>query len=116
MRRGLDVLASFRETALNFGVTHVRAIGCSAFRDAANGAEFVAGAGEEGWAIEVIDGDREADWIQRGVADTVGPDVLGEDTALTLDIGGGSVETVLWDRQAIHGRFSLDLGVARLTD
>lgn len=116
MRRGLDVLASFRETALNFGVTHVRAIGCSALRDAANGAEFVAGAGERGWAIEVIDGDREADWIQRGVADTVGPDVLGEDTALTLDIGGGSVETVLWDRQAIRGRFSLDLGVARLTD
>ena len=116
MRRGLDVLSSFRETALNFGVTHVRAIGCSALRDAANGAEFVRRAGEQGWAIEVIDGGQEAAWIQRGVADTVPQDVLGTDAALTLDIGGGSVEAVLWDRQAVHGRFSLDLGVARLTD
>ena len=116
MRRGLDVLSSFRETALNFGVTHVRAIGCSALRDAANGAEFVRRAGERGWAIEVIDGAQEAEWIQRGVADTVPQDVLGSDAALTLDIGGGSVEAVLWDGQAVHGRFSLDLGVARLTD
>lgn len=116
MRRGLDVLSSFRETALNFGVTHVRAIGCSALRDAANGAEFVRRASEQGWAIEVIDGGQEAEWIQRGVADTVPQDVLGTDAALTLDIGGGSVEAVLWDGKAVHGRFSLDLGVARLTD
>ena len=71
MRRGLDVLASFRETALNFGVTHGRAIGCSALRDAANGAEFVAGAGERGWAIAIIDGDREAacnvDEVERAI-------------------------------------------------
>ena len=116
MRRALDVLSSFRETTLNFGVTHVRAIGCSALRDAANGAEFVRLADESGWTIEVIDGGQEAEWIQQGVADTVPQDVLGTDAALTLDIGGGSVEAVLWDRQAVHGRFSLDLGVARLTD
>ena len=116
MRRGLDVLSSFRETALNFGVTHVRAIGCSALRDAANGAEFVRLADERGWAIEVIDGAQEAEWIQCGVADTVPQDAMRTDSALTLDIGGGSVEAVLWDRNALHGRFSLDLGVARLTD
>jgi exopolyphosphatase/guanosine-5'-triphosphate,3'-diphosphate pyrophosphatase len=90
MRRGLDVLSSFRETALNFGVTHARAIGCSALRDAANGNEFVRRADEQGWAIEVIDGAQEAEWIQRGVADTVPQDVLGTDAALTLDIGSGT--------------------------
>lgn len=116
MRRGLDVLASFRETAINFGVTHVRAIGCSAFRDASNGADFVERAREIGWSIEVIDGELEAHWIQQGVAATVPPEVLGDQTALTLDIGGGSVEAVLWNQTTVHGRFSLDLGVARLTD
>ena len=116
MRRGLDVLASFRETALNFGATHGRAIGCSALRDATNGAEFVSRANAVGWSIEIIDGELEAEWMQRGVADTVQPDILGEDTALTIDIGGGSVEAVLWDKEAVHGRYSLDLGVARLTD
>ena len=116
MRRGLDVLASFRETAINFGVTHVRAIGCSAFRDASNGVEFVERAREIGWSIEVIDGQKEAHWIQTGVAATVPSEVLGGQTALTLDIGGGSVEAVLWNQETVHDRFSLDLGVARLTD
>lgn len=116
MRRGLDVLASFRETAINFGVTHVRAIGCSAFRDASNGDEFVERAREIGWSIEVIDGQKEAHWIQTGVAATVPSEILGGQTALTLDIGGGSVEAVLWNHETVHGEFSLDLGVARLTD
>ena len=116
MRRGLDVLASFRQTAINFGVTHVRAVGCSALRDASNGVDFSYRARDMGWSIEVIQGDQEALWIQQGVAATVSPAVLGDRTALTLDIGGGSVEAVVWDSQAVCGRFSLDLGVARLTD
>lgn len=115
-RRGLDVLSSFRETARNYGVTHVRAIGCSALRDASNGPDFVEAARQLGWVVNVIDGDQEAHWIQMGVADTVPPAQLGDDTAVTLDIGGGSVEMVVWNREAVLGRFSLDLGVARLTD
>lgn len=115
-RRGLDVLSSFRETARNYGVTHVRAIGCSALRDASNGPNFVEAARQLGWEIQVIDGDLEAHWIQMGVADTVPTNRIGDETAVTLDIGGGSVEMVVWNREAVLGRFSLDLGVARLTD
>ena len=72
-RRGLDVLSSFRETARNYGVTHVRAIGCSALRDASNGPDFVKAARQLGWDVNVIAGDQEAHWIQLGVADTVPP-------------------------------------------
>ena len=46
MRRGLDVLSSFRETALNFGVTHVRAIGVQS-RDAR---QFLPARGHQGTA------------------------------------------------------------------
>lgn len=116
MRRGWDVLKSFKETALNLGVTHLRAIGCSALRDAANAGEFLERAAEIGWDIGVIDGEREADWIHLGVADTFPLDVLGARSALTLDIGGGSVECVLWDARGVRDRRSLDIGVARLTD
>ena len=116
MRRGLDVLSSFREAALNLGVTHLRAVGCSALRDAANAPDFLRRAADLGWAIDVIDGDQEAHWIHLGVADTVPLDSLGDRVALTLDIGGGSVECVVWDREQVFGRYSLDLGVARLTD
>ena len=116
MRRGWDALASFREAALNLGATHFRAIGCSALRDAANAKDFLQQAAEIGWQVEVIEGQREADWIHQGVADTVPDAVLGDRTALTLDIGGGSVECVVWNRDGVLGRHSLDIGVARLTD
>lgn len=116
MRRGVDALKSFRETALNYGVTHLRAVGCSALRDASNRDVFVGLAQDVGWPLEIIDGDREAMWIHLGVADTVDAAALGQKEAWTLDIGGGSVECILWNARQVHGHFSLDLGVARLND
>ena len=116
MRRGLDVLASFLDTARNYGVHHVRAFGCSALRDASNGREFVQAAQTMGWHIEVIDGAAEAEWIHLGVADTMRHVDTLPDSLLTVDIGGGSVELVHWTEDGILGRWSLELGVARLTD
>ena len=115
-RRGLDVLSSFRETAGNFDVDHYRAFGCSAIRDASNGAEFTTAAKRIGWEIEVLDGPSEAQWIHLGVADSMRGCDMGEKPLLTVDIGGGSVELIHWTRQEMLGRWSLDLGVARLTD
>ena len=116
MRRGLDVLDSFGQTARNYGVQYFRALGCSALRDAANGADFVQAAQLRGWNIEVVDGASEAQWIHLGVKDTLSHLDLAGDSALTVDIGGGSVELIHWSQAAVLGRWSLDLGVARLTD
>ena len=38
------------------------------------------------------------------------------DALLTVDIGGGSVELIHWTPEQVLGAWSLDLGVARLTD
>ena len=116
VRRGLDVLGSFLDTARNYGVHFVRAFGCSALRDASNGQEFVREARKRGWNIEVIDGAEEAHWIYLGVADTMQNIEALPSSLLTLDIGGGSVELVHWSENGALGRWSLDLGVARLTD
>ena len=115
-RRGLDVLKSFRETAGNFNVDHYRAFGCSAIRDASNGGAFVRDALEAGWDIEVLEGAAEAHWIHLGVADSMSTHALGDTPLLTVDIGGGSVEFIHWTASEVLGRWSLDLGVARLTD
>ena len=116
IRRGLDVLSSFRETARNFNVDGVRVFGCSALRDAANGGAFVEAAKEIGWEIDVIDGSTEAHWIHLGVADSMGAAGPLPDALLTVDIGGGSVEFIHWTPNEVLGRWSLELGVARLTD
>lgn len=115
-RRGLDVLRSFHDSAANFNVDHVQAFGCSALRDASNGQDFVQEASETGWNIEVLDGAAEAQWIHLGVRDSMSPHPLGDAHVITVDIGGGSVEFILWNAGAVLGRWSLDLGVARLTD
>jgi len=116
MRRGLDVLDAFGDTVRNFNVDQVRAFGCSALRDASNGADFVAAAAEKGWHIEVVDGGTEAEWIHLGVRDTMRHVEQGPGSILTVDIGGGSVELIHWAGERTLGRWSLDLGVARLTD
>jgi|GEM_PF-360532 exopolyphosphatase/guanosine-5'-triphosphate,3'-diphosphate pyrophosphatase len=116
MRRGADVLKAFWDTACNCDVSHIRAIGCSALRDARNGSDFVDMGKAIGWPIEVIDGLQEATYIHQGVAATVQAEHWSGLPALTMDIGGGSVEFILWDRSSVLGRFSLDLGVSRLTD
>lgn len=116
VRRGLDVLEAFADTAKNYSVDRVRAFGCSALRDASNGPQFVAAAAHRGWHIEVVDGQAEAEWIHLGVKDTLSPAAQGPNAALTVDIGGGSVELIHWTQEQILGRWSLDLGVARLTD
>lgn len=116
MRRGLDVLSSFGDTVRNYGVQQVRIMGCSALRDASNGKEFVRLAADAGWNMEVLDGQREAEWIHLGVADSMGHLSPLPDSVLTVDIGGGSVEWVHWCEEGILGAWSLDLGVARLTD
>ena len=116
MLRGVDVLRSFHETACNHGVQWARAFGCSAVRDAANGDAFVRAALETGWHVEVLDGDTEAAMIHTGVADTLNQEPAWPDALLTVDIGGGSVELVHWSESEVMGSWSLDLGVARLTD
>ncbi|MCH1576226.1 MAG: hypothetical protein L7S67_08120 [Flavobacteriales bacterium] len=116
MRRGLDVLDAFGDTVRNYNVDQVRAFGCSALRDAANGAQFVADAAQKGWHIEVVDGGTEAEWIHLGVRDTMRHAEQGPASVLTVDIGGGSVELIHWAGERTLGRWSLDLGVARLTD
>lgn len=115
-RRGIDVLKSFRDTAANFNVDHVAAFGCSALRDAHNGPEFVEVAGTIGWDIRILDGPTEAHLIHMGVSDSVRERTVLPPSLMTVDIGGGSVELIHWSPEGVMGKWSLDMGVARLTD
>ena len=87
----------------------VRAYGTAAFRTAANGPALRAELSELlGTQIEIIDGDREAQLIARGVLAGGLPRPGG---SLIMDIGGGSVEYILLDEagQALASK-SLPVG------
>ena len=82
-------------------------------RDAKNGQDFVAQTKElTGFDINVISGQHEARLIQEGIALNFENPV--EETCMTMDIGGGSVEFIVWNGDGIQWAQSFDVGVARL--
>ena len=117
--RGLDALRTFHQALHNYNVKFVRLVGTSALRDASNGTAFAEAVHRQfGWDMGIIGGEEEADWIFRGVAQTL-TDAL--DRVLIMDIGGGSVEFVVAQRTGTgawqsKAALSLDAGVARLEE
>jgi exopolyphosphatase/guanosine-5'-triphosphate,3'-diphosphate pyrophosphatase len=98
------VLADYRRELEALDAERSLAVATSAVRDAANGAEFLAGV-ERAFRLptRLLSGDEEAELTRRGVG-AVG------DTALVVDVGGGSTELI-----AAGFRTSLDIGSTRLS-
>ena len=114
MNRGLDALQTHKENCEKHQVSAIKVIATSAVRSASNGADFVKRVKEElGLEIEVIDGEREAELIWKGVRLT---GLLDHEVGLIMDIGGGSTEFILADAEQVHWKRSYDLGVTRLAE
>ena len=90
----------------------VKAVATSAVRDASNREEFVKAIKEKfGIDVEVISGDREATLIYKGIRESM---FLYDENVLMLDIGGGSCEFIIADKEKILWKASFQIGVARL--
>ena len=114
--RALTVLRYFREQLDRFGIAPetVTTIGTSAIRVAANQTQFIERVRQEtGLRVRVISGDEEAALIYRGVRSS---GALGPDTSLVMDIGGGSVEFILGNRERIFWKQSFEIGGQRLLE
>jgi exopolyphosphatase / guanosine-5'-triphosphate,3'-diphosphate pyrophosphatase len=112
--RGLDALAAHAANIRNFEVTKVFAFATSALRDAGNGKQFIEDAKRiTGIDIALIDGNEEAELIYEGICQTT---TLGEESALIMDIGGGSTEFIIANKNGIKWKQSFLLGVSRLYD
>lgn len=109
--RGIETLKSFKQEIEKQQVQQTLAIATSAVRSAANGNDFVDAAKQQaGINIEVIDGDKEAEYIYKGVKAT---GVINS-TSLIMDIGGGSTEFIICDHQKLLWKKSYNIGAARL--
>lgn len=112
MIRGIDALYAHKTNLANFEVTNFKVFATSAIREAKNGRDFVALVKKKlGLEIEVIDGNREAELIYKGISATID---LGEAPSLMIDIGGGSTEFIIANKHEIFWKKSYLLGVSRL--
>lgn len=112
--RAIGTLTGFKQQLDAFGVSEVKVLATSAVRNAANGVDFVIDVFEQtGLRVEIITGDREAELIYHGVKSAVD---IGPETALVMDIGGGSVEFIIGNQQQLFWKQSFEIGAQRLLD
>ncbi len=83
-------------------------------RDASNGKVFLEKAEQEtAIVVQTISGEREAELIYYGVRNAV---KMENATSLIIDIGGGSTEFIIADKNNILWKYSFLLGAARLIE
>ena len=110
MARGIQAMVKFKEICDDYMVHHPMAIGTSALRDAKNKNIFINAVHKEtGIKIEVISGEKEAEYIFKGVKKT-----FTQDSGVIMDIGGGSTEIIYFKNKQIIKKKSFDIGVSRI--
>ncbi|MBX3028465.1 Ppx/GppA family phosphatase [bacterium] len=111
---GVRTLAGFRTLAERQGVSRITAVATSAVREAANGGDFIERVESDvGLRVKVIPGREEARLIYLGVRHAID---LSDKPTLIVDIGGGSVEFILTEKEEAVALESHKIGVARLSE
>jgi len=116
IQRGIQGLQYFQQVFEKEGITNgnILATATSAVRNANNGDEFCQRVLDEtGIKIQVISGEEEANLIYEGVK--LGMDI-GLEPSMIMDIGGGSVEFIICDKNRIMYKRSFEIGGQRLMD
>jgi len=112
--RTLAAIYSFHEIILQNQVEQVRLVGTAALRRAVNAQHLVNLIKmKTRLELEIISGKEEARLSAAGVLSVLKP--LPQ-TALIVDLGGGSTEIVLYDDQQVRFSCSYPLGVVRLQE
>lgn len=112
--RAIVCLKAFREKIDEHQIDRAYATATSAVRNAKNGEEFVRDIQKEtGIKVIVISGDKEAEYIYEGVKAALD---LGWNPNLIIDIGGGSVEFIIGNKNEIFWKKSFEIGAQRLLE
>jgi exopolyphosphatase/guanosine-5'-triphosphate,3'-diphosphate pyrophosphatase len=112
--RGITTMQHFQSYIQAHEVHEVKAIATSAIRNAANGQDFIVQVKEKaGIQIELINGEQEAAYIYNGIKAS---GCLTNENALVMDIGGGSVEFIIGNKDEVLWKQSFEIGAARLMD
>jgi exopolyphosphatase/guanosine-5'-triphosphate,3'-diphosphate pyrophosphatase len=112
--RAMAILARYRERCDDLGVEEITAVGTSALRDAKNSDQVRAHIRDAlGIDIRVISGAEEAEYsflaVRRGLSHLT-------DELVVIDIGGGSTEFILGNKNGVSRALSIDVGSVRLTE
>ena len=112
--RGCEVLKNLTTLARNKGFDRILMAATSAVREARNSGQFIEEVSKStGVRVKVVTGQEEARLIYLGVRQSMD---LTDRPTLLLDVGGGSVELIVGNRERLLHAVSLKLGAIRLKD
>ena len=112
--RGIEALKKIDEVVKRVNVEKTLGIATSAIRNASNGKFFVEYVKKNlAIDIKIIDGNKEAGLIFDGVKQVV---PICDEKVMILDIGGGSNEFIIANKNGIIWKRSFELGMARMLD
>ena len=113
-QRGIDALEEYSKISQQFESLKTYCFATSAIRNASNGTDFANKVKELlNIDILIIDGNREAELIYKGVKLGV---ALNESKSLIMDIGGGSTEFIIANKNQIFWKRSFEIGAAGLLE
>ncbi|MEZ4950680.1 MAG: hypothetical protein R2784_15035 [Saprospiraceae bacterium] len=112
MQRALDAMSHFRQKLDLYDCKDFKAFGTAALRTASNGKELIETIKKEtGISVQLIDGKEEARLIHLGVSQAVPQD---DEKQIIMDIGGGSVEFIIANKNKVFWSESFMAGVGIL--
>lgn len=113
INRNIDALKEFAKLCNDEKCQYIYGMGTSALRDSKNGDDFVQLAKREtGISIDIISGEEESNLGFKGVLEGL----EGNNDILVIDIGGGSTEFIIGDREGIKFAKSENVGALRMTE
>ncbi|TLX77612.1 phosphatase [Labilibacter sediminis] len=112
--RGLKAIETHLDTIKNFNIEAIHCFATSAIRSATNGQDFANAVQQKyNLHINVIEGDKEAELIYDGVKQVI---PIGSEKVLIMDIGGGSTEFIIANKDGVVWKESFNVGAARMLD
>lgn len=107
------VAGRFAEKARRMGAVEVKAVATSAAREARNGMDLIEAFREVNVPLTIIEGDREAELVLRGVRSHSD---FSDGPLAIIDVGGGSTELLVADETGLRVQHSFPLGTVRLLE
>jgi exopolyphosphatase / guanosine-5'-triphosphate,3'-diphosphate pyrophosphatase len=114
IERAIAAMKDFKITIHDAGIQTAMAFGTSALRNARNGEQVIKRIEEEtGIQSKIINGLQEAEYIYKGARAAID---LGSKKSLIMDIGGGSVEFIIGNKEELCWSHSFEIGGQRLLE
>lgn len=111
LTRAETCLSNFHKTILQWAPDRVEAVTTAAAREASNAKKFLVICEKYNIPVRTLSGAEEARMSYRGAVDQ-----WESKRCCVIDIGGGSTETILGERNNIHFACSLSYGAVKMTE